>query len=86
MGKRLQMTPTSEYILWAVIRRANGSTYDRSYGPFRTRSAAYSAKTALINHKRSSMRAEGYDHEEIEAVVRGIVWSSTQLWSKVDSG
>lgn len=83
MGKRLQMEPTGEYILWAVIPETDKSTFNRAYGPFASRSAAYSAKTALINNKRTAMKHEGYTPEEIEAEVAAIQWASTVLWNKV---
>lgn len=84
MGKRLQMAATGEYILWATIPETAKSSFNRAYGPFTSRSAAYSAKTALINNKRASMREEGYTSEEIEAAVDGIVWATTGLWRKVE--
>lgn len=84
MGKRLQMAPTGEYILWAVIPEGPKSAYNRAYGPFLSRSAAYSAKTALINTKRTHMREEGYSPEEIEELIADIEWSTTGLWRKVE--
>lgn len=84
MGKRLQMAPTGEYILWAVIPETEKSTFNRAYGPFSSRSAAYSAKNALINNKRTAMREEGYTDAEIKAAVEGIEWSTTGLWRKVE--
>lgn len=86
MGKRLQMAPTGEYILWAVIPETDKSTFNRAYGPFASRSAAYSARTALINNKRTAMKHEGYTPEEIEAEVAAIEWSTTGLWNKVEEG
>jgi hypothetical protein len=86
MGKRLQMAPTGEFILWAVIPETDKSTFNRAYGPFASRSAAYSAKSALINNKRAAMRNEGYTPEEIEAEVEAIEWSTTGLWNKVEEG
>lgn len=83
MGKRLQMEPTGEYILWAVIPETDKSTFNRAYGPFASRSVAYSAKTALIKNKRASMRNEGYKPEEIEAEIEAIEWTTTGLWNKV---
>ena len=84
MGKRLQMAATGEYILWAVIPETPKSSFNRAYGPFTSRSAAYSAKTALINNKRASMREQGYTPEEIEEAVNGIEWATTGLWRKVE--
>jgi len=84
MGKRLQMAPTGEYILWAVIPETQKSSFNRAYGPFTSRSAVYSAKTALINAKRTSMRQEGHTPQEIDEVIDAIEWSSTGLWRKVD--
>ncbi|MEO3931310.1 hypothetical protein WMO79_00660 [Micrococcaceae bacterium Sec7.4] len=86
MGKRLQMAPTGEYILWAVIPETDKSTFNRAYGPFASRSVAYSAKTALIKNKRASMRNEGYKPEEIEAEIEAIEWTTTGLWNKVETG
>jgi hypothetical protein len=86
MGKRLQMAPTGEYILWAVIPETDKSTFNRAYGPFVSRSAAYSARTALINNKRTAMKHEGYSPEQIEAEVEAIEWSTTGLWNKVEEG
>lgn len=86
MGKRLQMAPTGEYILWAVIPETDKSTFNRAYGPFASRSAAYSARTALINNKRTAMRNQGYKSEEIEAEIEAIEWSTTGLWNKVEDG
>lgn len=86
MGKRLQMAPTGEYILWAVIPETDKSTFNRAYGPFASRSAAYSVKTALINNKRTAMKHEGYTPEEIEAEVAAIQWATTVLWDKVPDG
>lgn len=84
MGKRLQMAPTGEYILWAVIPETPKSSFNRAYGPFTSRSAAYSAKTALTNNKRASMREEGFTPEEIEKAVNDIEWATTGLWRKVE--
>lgn len=84
MGKRLQMAATGEYILWAVIPETAKSSFNRAYGPFSSRSAAYSAKTALMNNKRTAMREEGYTPEEIEESVKAIEWSTTGLWRKVE--
>ena len=84
MGKRLQMAPTGEIILWAVIPETAKSSFNRAYGPFVSRSAAYSAKTALIKNKRKSMAEEGYKPEEIEEAVNAIEWSTTGLWRKVE--
>lgn len=84
MGKRLQMAATGEYILWATIPETAKSSFNRAYGPFTSRSAAYSAKTALINNKRTSMREEGYTPEEIEEAVNAIEWATTGLWRKVE--
>lgn len=84
MGKRLQMAPTGEFILWAVIPETAKSSFNRAYGPFTSRSAAYSAKTALMNNKRTAMREEGYTPEEIEAEVNAIEWATTGLWRKVE--
>lgn len=86
MGKRLQMAPTGEFILWAVIPETDKSTFNRAYGPFVSRSAAYSARTALINNKRTAMKHQGYKPEEIEAEIEAIEWSTTGLWNKVDEG
>ncbi|MFJ2662583.1 hypothetical protein [Arthrobacter koreensis] len=85
MGKRLQMAPTGEFILWAVIPEGPKSSYNRAYGPFLSRSAAYSAKAALINTKRAYMQEEGYTPEEIEEVIENIEWSTTGLWRKVEA-
>ncbi|MGY4541201.1 hypothetical protein ACVWY0_001110 [Arthrobacter sp. UYNi723] len=84
MGKRLQMAATGEYILWATIPETPKSSFNRAYGPFTSRSAAYSAKTALMNNKRTAMREEGYSPEEIEASVNAIEWATTGLWRKVE--
>lgn len=84
MGKRLQMAPTGEFILWAVIPETAKSSFNRAYGPFLSRSAAYSAKTALMNNKRTAMRDEGFTPEEIEKEVNAIEWSTTGLWRKVE--
>lgn len=84
MGKRLQMAPSGEYILWAVIPESDKSSFNRAYGPFASRSAAYSAKTALMNNKRASMKEEGYTPKEIEEAIEAIQWSSTGLWRKVE--
>lgn len=84
MGKRLQMAPTGEFILWAVIPEGPKSSYNRAYGPFLSRSAAYSARTALINTKRAYMQEEGHTPEEIEEVIENIEWSTTGLWRKVE--
>ena len=84
MGKRLQMAPSGEIILWAEIPETAKSSFNRAYGPFVSRSAAYSAKTALMNNKRTAMREEGFTAEEIEAAVKGIKWSTTGLWRKVE--
>lgn len=84
MGKRLQMAPTGEYILWAVIPETAKSSFNRAYGPFTSRSAAYSAKTALTNNKRASMREEGFTPEQIEKAVNDIEWATTGLWRKVE--
>lgn len=86
MGKRLQMAPTGEYILWAVIPETDKSTFNRAYGPFASRSAAYSARTALINNKRTAMKNQGFKPEKIEAEIEAIEWSTTGLWNKVDDG
>lgn len=84
MGKRLQMAPTGEFILWAIIPETAKSSFNRAYGPFTSRSAAYSAKTALINNKRTSMRDEGHTPEEIDEAVKAIEWFTTGLWRKVE--
>lgn len=84
MGKRLQMAPTGEFILWAVIPEGEKGTFNRAYGPFPSRSAAYSVKTALINNKRTAMKREGRSPAEIEAEVEAIEWSTTVLWDKVE--
>jgi len=86
MGKRLQMAPTGEYILWAEIPDTGTSTFNRAYGPFVSRSAAYSVKTALIKNKRAAMKHEGYKPEEIEAEIEAIKWATTGLWDKVNDG
>jgi hypothetical protein len=78
------MAPTGEYILWAVIPETEKSSFTRAYGPFASRSGAYSARLALINNKRTSMKNEGYKPEEIEAEVAAIEWSTTGLWNKVE--
>lgn len=83
MGKRLQMAPTGEFILWAVIPETDKSTFNRAYGPFASRSSAYSARSALINNKRTAMRREGYTAEQIEAEVEAIEWFTTGLWNRV---
>jgi hypothetical protein len=77
------MTSTGEFVLWAVIPETDKHSFNRAYGPFPTRSAVYSARLALINSKRKSMRAEGYSVKEIDDLVANIQWSSTGLWSKV---
>jgi hypothetical protein len=84
MGKRLHMAATGEYILWATIPETPKSSFNRAYGPFTSRSAAYSAKTALMNNKRASMREQGYTPEEIEEAVNAIEWATTGLWRKVE--
>ena len=84
MGKRLQMAPTGEYILWATIPETAKSSFNRAYGPFISRSAAYSAKTALINNKRTAMREEGYTPEQIDEEINTIQWATTGLWRKVE--
>jgi hypothetical protein len=84
MGKRLHMAATGEFILWAVIPEGPKSSFNRAYGPFASRSAAYSAKTALTNNKRAAMVEEGYSPEEIKATIDGIEWSTTGLWRKVE--
>ena len=84
MGKRLHMAASGEYILWATIPETAKSSFNRAYGPFASRSAAYSAKTALINNKRTSMLEEGYTPDEIEEAVEGIEWATTGLWRKVE--
>lgn len=86
MGKRLQMAPTGQYILWAVIPETEKTTFNRAYGPFASRSVAYSAKTALIKNKRAAMRNEGYKPEEIEAEIEAIEWTTTGLWNKIPTG
>jgi hypothetical protein len=80
------MAPTGEYILWAVIPETDKSTFNRAYGPFASRSAAYSARTALINNKRTAMKNQGFKPEKIEAEIEAIEWSTTGLWNKVDDG
>lgn len=84
MGKRLHMAASGEYILWATIPESANSTFNRAYGPFVSRSAAYSVRLALINNKRSQMLEEGYTPDEVEETIKGIQWTTTGLWRKVE--
>lgn len=84
MGKKLRMVQTGEFILWAVIPQTATQPFNRAYGPFESRSAAYSAKKSLVRMKRDTMHDEGYPVEEIERTISAIKWSTTGLWSKID--
>lgn len=84
MGKRLHMAASGEYILWATIPETSNSSFNRAYGPFVSRSAAYSARLALVKSKRNQMLEDGHSPEETEETIKAIEWTTTGLWRKVD--
>ncbi|KIA73379.1 hypothetical protein ANMWB30_23060 [Arthrobacter sp. MWB30] len=84
MGKQLEMAPTGEFILWAKIPEGASSFANRAYGPFHSRSAAYSVRKALTNRKRNELLEQGFSEEDTQSVLDEIEWSTTGLWRKID--
>lgn len=81
MGKKLTFNMTGQYILWAEIPESDKSSFNRAFGPFKDRAAAYRGKASLLREFKKSMTEEWYTETEVTKRIQGIKWTTTKLWS-----